>query len=61
MLRAILKLRPSAGIVVICEDPENESPELAADVVFASARSEPDRVLAGLIEARSLAARRKQA
>jgi len=59
LLRAILKLRPSAGTVVLCDDPESQPEELSGDLVFVHARSAPDKILASMIEAKSLAARRK--
>jgi hypothetical protein len=58
LLRAILKLRPSAAIVVLCDSPETAPPDLAADVIFDSITAPPDRVIASMINARSLAPRR---
>lgn len=60
LLKAILKLRPSAGLVVLSEDPEAESDDLASDVMFVAAGAKPDAILLAMIEAKSLAVRRKQ-
>ena len=58
LLRAIAKLRPSAGIVVLCDDPASEGPDMANDVVFASEASGEDNLLSAMIDARNLAASR---
>ena len=60
ILKAILKLRPSAGIVVLCEDPATESAGLSNDIIFESSRSNASRILSALLEAKSLTASRKQ-
>ena len=60
LLKAILKLRPSAGIVVLCDNPASESAGLANDIIFESNRSNPNRILSALLEAKSLTASRKQ-
>lgn len=60
LLKAILKLRPSAGLVVLCEDPESEPRELSTDIVFVQERSDPNNILISMIEAKSLAVRRKK-
>ncbi|MDD4870678.1 MAG: hypothetical protein PHR77_08960 [Kiritimatiellae bacterium] len=58
LLKAILKLRPSAGIVVLCENPNIESEGISNEVVFESVRSNPNKILSALLEARSLTASR---
>jgi nitrogen-specific signal transduction histidine kinase len=59
LLKAILKLHPLSGIVVLCENPESEPAGLAAHVVFESYKASPDRILMSMIEAKTLAIRRK--
>jgi hypothetical protein len=60
LLRALLKLRPSAGIVVLCESPGPDSAGLAGDIVFTAADTPPNEVILAIIEARSLALKRKE-
>jgi nitrogen-specific signal transduction histidine kinase len=60
LLKAILKIRPTSGVVVICEDPGSMPRELSADVVFESVKAGADKVLASMIEAKSLSARRRK-
>ena len=59
LLRAILKLQPLAGVVVLCDDPGLESGGLASDVVFVEGHADPNKVLASLVEAKNLALRRR--
>ncbi|MCK5849357.1 MAG: hypothetical protein KAH23_00475 [Kiritimatiellae bacterium] len=59
LLKAILKLRPFAGIVVICEDPTEETEILSKDIIFVKAGTPADGILAAMIEARTLAFPRK--
>lgn len=59
LLKAIMKLRPSSGIVVLCEDPSIESGGIANEVIFESVMSGPNKLLTALLEARSLTASRK--
>ena len=59
LLKAMIKLRPSAGIVVLCENPDSESAGLSNEVVFISSRSNPNQLLTVLLEARSISASRK--
>ena len=61
LLKAILKLQPAAGIVVLCDDPASESEGLTPDVVFVEARSDPNKALIAMVEARNQALRRKSA
>jgi hypothetical protein len=60
LLKAILKLRPSSGVVVLCEDPENMPRGLSADIVFESFKSSADKVLLSVLESKSLSAKRKK-
>ena len=59
LLKAILKLQPTAGIVVLCDDPASESEGLAPDVIFVEAHADPNKAIVSLVEARNLALRRK--
>jgi hypothetical protein len=61
ILRALLKLRPSAAIIVLCEDPEIMPREIATEVIFRESKSTPDSVIASMIEAKTLSARRTAA
>jgi len=58
LLKAIVKLHPAAGIVVLSEHPAVEAEELSADVAFVQKRAAPDKILMQMIEARTLASRR---
>jgi hypothetical protein len=58
LLRAIIKLCPMAGIVVLCEDPEAEPEELAREIVFEFRRASPGRIVKAMVEAKGLAAHR---
>jgi len=60
LLKAILKLCPRAGLVVLCDDPAVEAPELASEVVFTAAGMPPNQVILSIIEARSLAMKRSK-
>lgn len=59
LLKAILKLCPSAGIVVLCDDPQSESEGLSSKIVFLQARAGQRKFLTALIEAKGLASRRQ--
>ena len=59
LISAILKLRPKAGIVVLCEGTWPESRELAADIVCVASGAQPGDVLTAMIEAKTLALRRQ--
>ena len=59
LLKAILKLRPFAGIVVICEDPTDKTEILSKDIVFVRTGTPPNNILTAMIEARTLAFPRK--
>jgi DNA-binding NtrC family response regulator len=58
LLKAILKLRPDAGVVVLSDDPDTDAQGLETDVVFESPAVKPGRVAVALMEAKSLAAKR---
>jgi hypothetical protein len=59
LLKAILKLQPLAGIVVLCDDPASESEGLSPDVIFVEAHADPNKAIVSMVEARNLALRRK--
>jgi hypothetical protein len=59
LLRAILKLRPSTALVVLCESEEEETPALAGKVVFCRSASSPDDILEAMLKAREMASRRR--
>ncbi len=58
LLRAILKLCPASGIVVLTDDPAAETPSLAGSVVFVPTRATLARIAEALLEAKALAATR---
>lgn len=60
LLKAILKLRPALGIVVLCEDPASDSQGLAAEAVFESLTAGLGRLAGALVDAKSLAGHRAQ-
>lgn len=60
ILKALLRLCPSAGITVLSEDPESEPTEMATDVVFISEQATAGSLVTAMIEARSLAMRRRR-
>ena len=59
LLRAVTKLRPTTGVVVLCDDPDQEGPELNKDIVFVRKRTEPGRIIVAMVEAKTLAAQRR--
>jgi hypothetical protein len=59
LLRAVVKLCPASAIVVLSPESRPEDAALGADIVFARYTDTPDRILLTLIEARSLAVRRR--
>lgn len=61
LLKAIVKLHPTAGIIVLCEDAELEIAGLPPDVISLPAHSDPNSILMSMIEAKTLAVRRKKA
>lgn len=52
LLRALVKLNSSAGLVVLCRDPDASSFDLGPDMVFESDRADPDTIALRLVEAR---------
>jgi len=54
LLRAITKLCPKTGIVVMCEDPDREQGELSRNIIFITRRAEPGRILRAMVDARAL-------
>jgi hypothetical protein len=58
LLRAILKIRPSAGIVVLCADPAQAPPVLSENAVFLGLNTAMAGTLLGLIDAKTLAVKR---
>ncbi len=59
LLRAILKLRPRAGLVVLCDTPESVSQSLKTEIVIEPSAVEPDALLQALLRSRELAVARK--
>jgi nitrogen-specific signal transduction histidine kinase len=57
LLKAIVKLCPGTGIVVLCEDPGIESQLLSKTVQFTSRRAAPVQIVKSMVEARGLAVR----
>ncbi len=60
LLRAILKLRPTAGLVVVCEAPESASQSLRSDCVFESYVAPADSMFQALVRATEMAGARKR-
>ncbi len=60
LLKAIVKLCPNAGIVVLSDDPDREPTALQHDMAFISSRANPNVVLKAMIEAKSLAVQRQR-
>ena len=61
LLRALVKLSPASALVVLGADVPSEDDAFIRDIVFMNRTVSPSRVLLGLIEARSLAVRRRRA
>lgn len=61
ILRAIVKLRPETGVVVLAENPELDSAGMTHDIVFVPVDSSPNDVLTAAIEAKGLATHRNRA
>jgi two-component system, cell cycle sensor histidine kinase and response regulator CckA len=59
LLRAILKLRPHAGLVVLCESPDTAAQSLRSDIVFEPQSIAPEALLQALIHTRELSSARK--
>lgn len=61
LLRAITKLRPRAGLVVLSETPEQAAADLKANIVFEPLNVTPEAILQALLRAKELAGARKHA
>ncbi len=61
LLRAILKLRPHAGLVVLHESTDAIPQNLKADVVFEPVDASVDSIVQALVRARDIALARKRA
>ena len=60
LLKALLKLCPAIAIEVLCEDPSSESFKgLSSDITFVTTGAHTNRILLSLIEAKSLAVKRR--
>ena len=60
LLRAIIKLRPRAGLVVLCDAPDSVSTSLKSDVVIEPLNVTPEAVLQAMLRALEMAGARKQ-
>lgn len=58
LLKAILKLCPRVGVVVLSEAPDAESPALREAIVFQPHAAEPEQIIRAMIEARARTAAR---
>jgi two-component system, cell cycle sensor histidine kinase and response regulator CckA len=61
LLRAIIKLRPRAGLVVLCDSPESMLASLKSDIVFEPLNAAPETILQALLRSREMAGARKHA
>jgi two-component system, cell cycle sensor histidine kinase and response regulator CckA len=61
LLRAIIKLRPRAGLVVLCSAPESMLASLKSDIVFEPLSVTPETILQSLLHSREMAGARKHA
>jgi len=61
LLRAIIKLRPRAGLVVLCDSPESVSASLKPDMVIEPLNVAPAAILQAMLRAREMAGTRKHA
>ncbi len=59
LLRAILKLRPESGLIVITDANESADEAFVNQVVFVEQNAQPDRIINQLVDARTMAAQRK--
>ncbi len=57
-LRAIIKLQPAAGIVVLTEKPEDQPERITKDVIFLAQDARPNEILLAIVEARSIGVHR---
>jgi len=58
LLRAILKLHPESGLLVLAEQPDAIPPAVAKDVAVERGGTDANRIILSMIEARSLAVHR---
>ena len=58
LLRAIVKLQPSAGVVVLCDAGAQLPPALEGQVVIEATNASPDTILRAMIHARELPQKR---
>jgi hypothetical protein len=58
LIKAMVKLKPDVGLVVLCSAPELEPAELTKDVVFVQLAATPDTVLQAVSKSVGLAAAR---
>ena len=61
LLRAIIKLRPRAGLVVLCGAPESMHANLKSDIVFEPLDVAPETILQALLRSREIAGARQHA
>jgi two-component system, cell cycle sensor histidine kinase and response regulator CckA len=61
LLRAIIKLRPRAGLVVLCDSPESISTSLKSDMVVEPLNVTPTVIVQAMLRAREMAGARRHA
>ncbi len=61
LIKAMVKLKPDVGLVVLCAAPELEPDDLAEDVVFVQLEATPDTVLRAVSTSAEMAAARSGA
>jgi nitrogen-specific signal transduction histidine kinase/CheY-like chemotaxis protein len=61
LLRAIIKLRPRAGLVVLCDSPGSMLASLKSEIVFEPLNAAPETILQALLRSREMAGVRKYA
>jgi len=61
LLKAMVKLCPTAAVVVLCDNPREDSEQLESHIVFLPSSASSDKILFAMVEARSLALKRTQA
>jgi signal transduction histidine kinase len=59
LLRAIVKLCPTTGVVMLSEDPKPIPASSSRNVVLVSRRSSPTRIIKAMVEAKAQAAQRQ--
>ena len=58
LLKAILKLKPDLGLVVLCESVEDEASTLRSDIAYEALDAATDTILHSMVRAQQLAASR---